>query len=181
MRDIVRLAVVVGVLLPLPALAQTANPPQIGVSGIRLASFSPQRAFAESDEGKAGLARLTALQEKRAREVEERNTALQAREQALTQSLARLSNAVRSQRTKELEKFRLDTQRFIQDAQAEWAGAQRDVEDAFAAKVAPALDLVARRIGVQLVVNLDDPVIVWADPVIDITADVVKQLALAAR
>ena len=153
--------------------------PQLGVSGIRLACFSPQRAFAESAEGKAGIATLTALQEKRAREIEERNKALQAQEQALQQSLAVLSEDARSQRTKELEKFRLDTQRFVQDAQAELLGAQRDIESAFVARLRPAVEQVARSRGIQLVFNLDDDSIAWADASLDITAEVVKQLALA--
>ena len=34
-------------------------------------------------------------------------------------------------------------------------------------------------LALQLVVNLDENALVWADPLLDITADVVKQLARA--
>jgi Skp family chaperone for outer membrane proteins len=152
---------------------------QIGVSGIRLACFSPQRAFADSEEGKAGLARLKALQDKRAREIEERNKTLQSEEQALQQMLTGLTEEARSQRSKEVEKFRLDTQRFVQDAQAEVLGLQRDIASEFVARLRPAVAAVAKDKGLQLIFNLDEATIAWADTSMDITAEVVKRLARA--
>src|ERR1700733_5652281 len=131
MRGLAGLVIVVSTLAAPSAFAQapaSQDLPQFGLSGIRLACFSPQRAFSESSEGKDGIARLSALQERRAREVEERNKTLQAQEAALQRSSAVLSEEARSQRTKELEKFRIDVQRFIQDAQAELLGLQRDIE-----------------------------------------------------
>ena len=67
-----------------------------GLSGLRIAFFSPQRAFSDSDDGKAGLARLKALDEKRGREVEARTTELRKREEALKASLGMLSADGRS-------------------------------------------------------------------------------------
>ena len=163
-------------VLVLPLSTSAQDQPTLGVSQIRLASFSPQRAFAESAEGKAGIARLNALQEKRAREIEARNKALQAQEQALQQSLAVLNDEARSQRTKEVERFRLDTQRLIEDAQAELLGLQKDIEGSFVVRLRPAIEQVARTKGVQVVMNLDQPTIVWADPALDITAEVVARL-----
>jgi hypothetical protein len=61
MRTIVCLLMLVGVCLPVSAQAQTQQPLQSGSSGVGLACFSPQRAFAESADGKAGIARLSAL------------------------------------------------------------------------------------------------------------------------
>jgi outer membrane protein len=145
----------------------------------RLGSLSPQRAFAESAEGKAGIARLTALEEKQAREIAEKNKALQLQETALQEAGPSMSEAARRQRTRELEKFRVDVQRFIQEAQADFLGAQRDIESAFVVKLRPAVEKVAKAKGLQLVVNLDASMVVWADPAIDITSEVVKQLASA--
>jgi Skp family chaperone for outer membrane proteins len=148
-------------------------------TGIRLASFSPQRAFADSAEGKAGIATVNALQEKRAREIEDRSKAIVAREQALQQVFGVLSEDVRAERLKDLEKLRLEAERFVQDAQAELLGVQREIESAFAAKLRPALDRVAKNKSIQLVFNLDEPSIAWADPALDITTEVVQQLAVA--
>lgn len=143
----------------------------------RLAGISPQRAFAESAEGKAGIARLSALEDKQTREIAARNKALEAREQALAASSAVLSAEARAQQSREVEKFRVDIQRFIQEAQAELVGTQREIEGAFLGKLRPAVEQVARTRQLRLVVNLDADSVVWIDPAIDITSDVVKQLA----
>ena len=70
-------------------------------------------------------------------------------------------------------------QRFIQDAQAEVTGVQREVEKAFVFKFRPAVEKVAKEKGLQIVFNLDNGLISWADTSLDITPEVVKQLALA--
>ena len=128
-------------------------------------------------EQKAALARLTALRNEKTREIDEENQILQTQEQALLQSTALLSEAARTQRTKEVETFRVNVQRFIQDAQSELLGVQRDLEGAFLVKLKPALAEVVKKNELVLVFSLDEPAILWADPVLDITAEVVKQLA----
>ena len=178
MKAVVRLLIILfWALLPVPALAQTQDQSPSGLSGVRLAVFSPQRAFAESPDGKAGSATLRALQEKRKREIEERTKTLQAQEDVLKRSLGVLNEDSKSQQTKQLEKLRLDTQRFIEDAQAELLGVQRDIENAFALKLQPALEQVVKSQGIQLVFNLDSGTIGWFDPSLDITTEVVKQVA----
>jgi Skp family chaperone for outer membrane proteins len=151
--------------------------PAAALAGMKLACFSPQRAFAESVQGQAALARLTALRNQKAREIDEKNQALQTQEQALSQSTALLSEAARTQRSKEVETFRVNVQRFIQDAQSEMLGVQRDLEGAFLVKLKPALAEVVKKNDLALVISLDEPAILWADPALDITGEVVKQLA----
>src|SRR5215472_14338709 len=178
-RPVRTLMAAAAVLVPLHAHAQspvsfTAQATLVG----RIACFSPQRAFAESADGKATLARLTALQNEKARAIDERNKDLQVQEQALERSSALLSESARTQRTAEVQKLRIDVQRFIEDAQAELMGMQRDAENAFVVKLKPALAKIAHDKGLQIVFNVDDGQVAWFDPSVDITADVVRQLAL---
>jgi outer membrane protein len=164
--------VVVSLFVLFPASAYAQSP----LTDVRLAFFSAQRAFAQSVIGKTAQARLSALEAERAREIEVRNRTLEAQRQALTAASGLLDTAARSQRAKELEKFEVDLQRFIQDAQAEMMGAQRDVESAFLAKIRPALDQVAKERGLLLVINEDAGLVAWADPVLDITPEIVKRI-----
>jgi outer membrane protein len=182
MKRIVRLLIVlVPTLSPMAVRAQApVASAQSAAAGIRLGCVSPQRVFSESAEGKAAIARLTALQEEKARAIAERNQALQSQEQSLQQNAPVLTEAARAQRSNAVERFRIDVQRFIQDAQAEVLGVQREVENAFVFKLKPAVEKVAKEKGLQIVFNLDDGLISWADSSLDITPDVVKQLALAA-
>ena len=87
-----------------------------------------------------------------------------------------LSPAVRQEREREIDRFQVDTQRFIQDAQAEFLGVRRQSEDAFLTKLQPALAAVAKEKRLLVVLNEDEGVILWADPVADITTEVVKRL-----
>ena len=174
-------AIVMIALGPVSASAQDqrATTPPLTAATFRAASFSPQRAFSESAEGKAGLARIEALRAEKTREIETRNKTLQTREQSLEQNTGVLSPEARIQRTNEIEKFRIDLQRFIQDAQAEVTGLQRDVEGAFLVKLKPAIERVAKEKGLQLIFNLDTDPIVWSDPSLDITTEVITRLARA--
>jgi Skp family chaperone for outer membrane proteins len=164
----------------LVAFAALCVPSQVlGQSlGLRIACFSPQRAFAESSEGKAVITRLSTLRDEKTRAIEEKNSALLAQERALEQNTPLLSESARTQRTNEVQKFRLDVQRFIEDAQAELLRVQRDAESAFVIRLKPAVAKVAQDKGLQVVFNVDDSGIVWFDPTLDITSDVVKQIAL---
>ena len=157
-------------LMPLTGLAQE--------SAGRLGCLSPQRAFAESAVGKAGIARLAALEDKQAKEIATRNQTLRSQEQALEQNGAILNPDARARQTREVERFRIDVQRFIQEAQAELVSTQHEIESAFLAKLRPAVERVAKAKQLQLVVNVDADSVVWSNPALDITAEVVKELAV---
>ena len=181
MKTHVRLLTAVAIaLVPLSAFAQLANPPQPAPAVVRLGCFSPQRAFSESAEGKAAIARLTALQDEKARVIDTKNNELQVQEQTLQNNEPFLNDDARNQRSNAVAKFRIDVQRLIQDAQADLTGEQCKVESAFLFKVKPVVEKVAKDKGLQFVFDLDSGLIAWADPSTDITSEVVKQLAVAA-
>jgi len=159
--------------LPSLSSAQGALPTD---AAARLAYFSPQRAFALSPDGKAAEARLSALEAERSKEIAARNARLQELQNSLEQNSSVLGDAARRQREIELERFQIDTKRFVEDAQAEFLGVQRNLENTFFGKLGPALDAVAKERGFLLVFNEDSGMLAWANPALDITADVVKRL-----
>ncbi len=157
-------------------LAGTASVSAQGPTLVRMAYFSPARVFAESSEGKALTARITVVESERARSLQERTAKIAEMERTLQQGASVLSEGARGQRMKELEKFRVDTQRFIQDTQAELMGVRRDAESAFLLKLTPAAEHVIKVNGIQLMFNGDSGVLWWADPRLDLTNEVVKAL-----
>jgi len=169
-------------VLAVSPLATAATPPSQTVASPdkTMAGFSFQRAFAASEQGKNGLATLTAFQQNKQREVDQRNRQLRDLEQSFQRSLATLAPTVREERFKEIDRFRVDTQRFIEDAQNEFFGVQRDVEGAFLVTLRPIIEQVIKDRGIHILVNLDDKDrVLAADPAIDITAEVIAQLANA--
>ena len=161
------------------AVAQTVPAPTAPGTLARVAYFSPQRAFSESAEGKAAESRLSTFQADRERVVAEKSKALQAQQVALESSASLLSDAVRLQRGKEVERLKIEVQRYIEDADAELGFLQREIQAGFLARLQPAIEQVAREQGFQLVLNADQGTFVWADPAFDITGEVVKRIAAA--
>ena len=166
--------VLVSLSLPSLAVAQGALPTDVASS--RLAYFSPQRAFALSADGKAAEAKLSSLEAAKSKEIAARTAKLKDMQDALERSTAVLGDAARRQREIDVERFQIDNKRFLEDAQAEFLGVQRDLENSFFAKLRPALDAVAKERGFLFVFNEDSGQLAWANPALDITGDVVKKL-----
>jgi Skp family chaperone for outer membrane proteins len=164
-------ALVLSIVLPSIAVAQSVQ--SLAGEPMRLAYVSPQRAFIESNDGKAAQARLTAIESETSREVESRSAKLKALQQGLAERASVLAERTRREREQEIDRFQIDLQRLVEDAQARFLGVRRDLENAFLTKFAPALDSVAKKRGLLFVLNEDSGVLAWADPRLDITPDVV--------
>lgn len=174
------LAVVLSALFAATASAQVQGTTSFD-AGLRLAVFSPARAFSTSVVGRAAQARLLATEQGRAKEIEARNKTLESRQQELARSASVLGEAVSAQRSREIEKFKIDLDRFIQDAQTELMGVQREVEGEFLTKLRPVLDQVATEKKLLLVMNADAEGVAWVHPTLDITQDIVARLDQAAK
>ena len=165
--------IAIGLSIAMPSIAAAQQPRVSGIDPIRLAYVSPQRAFSESNDGKAAQARLNAIHSKRSQELEARNTKLKTLQQELAQRSSVLAESAKREREQEIDRFQIDLQRFVEDAQAEFLGVRRDLENAFLAKLGPAVDSIAKKRGLLFVLNQDSGVLAWADPTLDITTDVV--------
>ena len=163
-------------VLSVPSLAFAQDQVLAELAGTRLAYFSPERAFAMSSDSKAAQAKLTALEAERGKELAARNAKLKDMQVALERGAAVLGETARRQREVEVERFEIDTKRFLEDAQAEFLGIRRASENTFFTKLRPALDAVAKERGYLFVLNEDSGLLAWANPALDITPDVVKRM-----
>jgi len=157
----------------LPSIAAGQSPQPASLDAFRLAWVSPQRAFYESNDGKAAAAKLNSLQAQASREVDARNAKLKTLQQELAARGTVLAESARREREQQIERFQLDMQRFMEDAQAEFLGVQRTLEKAFLAKFGNAVITVAKKRGLLFVLNQDSGVLAYADPTLDVTPDVV--------
>ena len=156
-------------------LAATPTHAQVSTS-VRMGYFSPSQVFALSASGQTLNARVTAVETERAKAVQERSSQLEQMERTLQQGTSVMSEAARGQRTKALEKFRIDTQRFIEDTKAEMMGVRRDAESAFLVKLRPAIERVIKDNAIQLLFNFDSGVLAWGDPGLDVTKQVIARV-----
>ena len=162
------------VTLPSIAAAQTALP--TSEAAARMAYFSPQRAFALSADGKAAQAKLASLEAERTKEITARTAKLKELQDALRKTEAVLAESVRAQREIEIQRFELDVKRFVEDAQAEFMGVQRNLENAFFAKLRPAIASVVKERKLLFLLNEDSGLLAWADPALDITPDIARRV-----
>ncbi len=159
-----------------PAAAPQAPPaPQARFQdGLKYAYINVQRIAAESADGKTATDRVKALNDQKVKELNDKNRQMQAAQQKLEQGGSVLSDAARAQLTAEIERQQRDIQRFTEDAQQDVQALQQQLQEDFQRKLNPVIDRVAREKQVHMVFSAADSGLVWADPGLDLTADVIR-------
>jgi outer membrane protein len=162
---------------PAPAQpAAPAPPPPKFQDGMKYAYVNMQRIAAESSEGRAAAEKLKSAQDGRQRDLQDKNKSLQTMQQKLDQGGSVLSEAARAQLQSDIEKTQRDLQRASEDAQQDLQNLAQQVEEEFTRKVIPMIDKVAKEKQVHFVFNAAQSGLVWADPGMDLTTEVIAAL-----
>ena len=159
-----------------PTPTPPPRPPEPFPAGAKIAFINPQAIFQQSVDGKAALARVNTLIQKKQKEGEDKAKLLQGNQQKLSTSGSVMNEAARNQLEREIDRQQKEIERFQQDAQAEINELQQEVQNDFLKKVNPVLDQVATEKGVHLVLNADAQFIAWANMGLDLSPEVVKKL-----
>lgn len=162
-----------------PAPAQPATPapaPKPFPEGAKVGYVVLQRIANESAEGKQATARIQALQQKKAAELQDKQKQLQGIQAKLEKEASVMSSTAQADLTKQAEKLNTDIQRFTQDAQAEIQELQAQLQQQFQTRIEPVLAKVGAAKGLHFIFNGPDSGLVWADQGLDISDDVIKQL-----
>ena len=165
---------------PAPAAALPAAPPVKFQDGLKYAYIRIDRIAAESGEGKVLNDRVKALNDQKVRELNEKNKALQSAQQKLDSGGSVLNDNARAQLQAEVERQQRDIQRFTEDAQQDLQALQQQLQEEFTRKLNPVLDKVAKEKQVHMVFNATESGLVWADPSMDLTSDIIKALDTGA-
>lgn len=180
-------AFIAALLVTLTATAASAQPPAPAAQppapfpeGAKVAFVVLQRIANESAEGKAASTRIQNLQQKKAAELTEKNKQLQGIQAKLEKEASVMSATAQADLARQAERLNTEIQRFTQDAQAELADLQQQLQSQFEARVTPVLEEVRKEKGLHFVFNAPDSGLVAADPGLDISADVIKKLDAAA-
>lgn len=165
---------------PAPAAA-AQTPPAPFPEGAKVAYVVLQRVANDSAEGRAATERIKALQQKRATELAEKQKQIQGIQAKLEKEVSVLSTTAQADLTKQAERINTEIQRFTQDAQAEIGELQQQLMQQFEARVQPVLDAVAKEKGLHFIFNAPEAGLIWADPGLDVSADVIKRLDATAK
>jgi outer membrane protein len=161
---------------PAPAPA----PPQPFPEGAKIAYINLQRVAQESSDGQAATKRITTLREEKEKDLIARNTKFEEARKRLETSASVLSESVRAAQQKDVERLQTDLQRATQDAQKTVEDLQTELQVEFERRLRPVLSEVASSKTLHMVFSQADSGVVWANPGLDITADVIKRLDAAA-
>ena len=150
-------------------------------SGAQQAYIDLQRVANESSEGQAANQQVQALSEERIRAIETRSVELRGSQQKLQQNANVMSAEAQLQLQRDIDRLNIEVQRLTQDAEAEVAELQQTLQIEFQQKLVPAIDRVAASRGLQFIFSVGDGGLIWANPALDITTDVVEELNKAAQ
>ncbi len=160
-----------------PAQAAPApRPPAPFPEGAKYAFVDLSRVAQESVEGKAQNAKVQAAVQQKQNDVAEKQKALQANQQKLQAGAGVLSEAAALALQKEIDRQNTELQRFQQDAQNELNELSQQAQVDFNNKLIPILDKVGREKGLFMIFSIADAGVAWADPGLDVSADVIKAL-----
>jgi outer membrane protein len=159
-----------------PAPAQQAPPKVPFQTGLKYAYVQLQEVAQSSAQGKAFNAKVQALQEQKVKELQDKNKALQAAQEKLEKGATVLNDAARAQLQSDIERQQRDVQRFTEDAQQEIQTLTQQLQQEFERLLLPIIDKVAKDKQVHFVFDAAQSGLVWADPSMNLTADVVKEL-----
>ena len=165
---------------PAPVVQQPAQPRPPFPTGVKYAFVYVQQIASESAEGKAATARINALQQQKATELDQKNKALQAAQQKLDQGGSVLNDAARAQLANDIDKQQRDIQRFTEDAQNDLQKLQQELQDDFQRKLTPVIAKVAQDKQLHMIFSVTDSGLVWGDPALDLTDEVIKAFDAAS-
>jgi len=162
-----------------PAQPAAAQPPRPFPENQKVAVVNFQRIEAESAEGKAFNAKAQSFIQQKQTQITEMEKKLAADQMKQQQQQSVLNEQARQQLESDIQRQQKEIQRFRQDAQEEVQNLLRDLQASFQRKLLPIIQQVAQERGIHLMLSFADSGLVWNDPGIDVTADVIKRLDAA--
>ncbi len=159
---------------PPPAVKQ---PPAPFPEGAKIAYVNLQQVFEESKDGKAARARSDELQNRKLKEIDDKRKQIEAN-QTLLKSPS-LPADKRAALSREVERGNTEITRLQQDAQRELQELQSELQNQFTRRLGPVTQQLAREKGLQMILTINAQTIFWADPSLDLTAELIRRLDAA--
>ena len=198
------IAAVVGSLVA--AVSATAQQPAAPASsfsvGAKYAYVDIQRIVEESADGQAANVKVQELSQQKIAEIDAKNNEIQGQVDALNAQLQEqqtklqqgqnvMSTEARLTLQREISRLQVELQRTNQDSQAEMQRFTQDAEAAvqelqqelqieFQDNLVPVIEQLAADKGLSFIFNAGEGGLIWADPELDITQELIDKLDQAS-
>ncbi len=150
------------------------TPPRPFPEGAKIAYFNPQAVVANSKEGKAGRAQLTQLQDKKIKEIQDKQKQVETDQNMI--SSPTMADDKRATLQKEIDRLQVEIQRMQQDAQQEMQELNNELQMSFNRRLAPIVAQVATEKGLHMVLIADPQTIYWADEGLDLSGEITRRM-----
>jgi Skp family chaperone for outer membrane proteins len=164
-----------------PQQAPAPQPPRPFPEGAKIAYVNINLIAANSEEGKAATGKIEEFVKKKRAEIQEKQKALEGLQSKLQQGLSVMSDQARQSLEKDITKQNRDLQILQEDAQTEQQQLTQQLQSEFQKKLFPVVDALAKEKGLHMVFSIADSGILWPDPGLDLTAEVIKRFDAAAK
>jgi outer membrane protein len=157
------------------------QPPAPYPEGAKTAFVDLQVIASSSAEGKAASTRIQEFQKKKQAELGDKQKSLKSMQEKLQSGGSVLSDQARGQLEKDIDKATRELQFAQQDANAELEQMQNESQSEFYRKLSPVLEEVAKEKGVHFLISIRDSGVLWANPGLDLSMEVVKRFDAASK
>ena len=134
---------------------------------------------AESLRGQELAEQLQALNEEKVGEINAMNTEMQASQEKLEQGANVMSETAAAQLQRDIGRLQVDIQRATEDAQVEIQALTEELQIYFQNSVYPIIEEVATEKQLHIVLSVTDAGVIWTEPGLNITADVITRFDAA--
>ena len=169
---------------PQAAPAEAAKPaaPAPFPEGARVAYIFMLGIFNGSADGKAAAARLQEWEKKKTAEIQTNAKEAEALQAKVNQGGTVLNDQARAQAQRDLQRLQREVTAMQEDAQQEGQGLRQQLLNEFSQKVNPIIAAVAKERGLHMVFSVSDEAnVAWADPGLDLTAEIIKRVDAAPK
>ena len=156
---------------PAPAAAPAPYP-----EGAKIAYVDLQAVASASNEGKAATGKIQELEKKKIGEIQAKNKLLEDARTKQTTGGSLMNEQARLALDKEVDKLTREVQYMQQEAQAERQQLQTELQVEFQRKLNPVLEAIGKEKNLHFILDAAGSGAVWADPGLDLTAEVIKRL-----
>lgn len=165
---------------PSAPAAQPVAPPKVPFqTGLKYAYVQLQEVAQASVQGKAFNARVQALNEQKVKELQDKQKQLQTATDKLEKSASVLADAARAALQTDIDRMQRDITRFTEDAQQEIQTLTQQLQADFERLLMPIIAKVANEKQVHFIFDAAQSGLVWADPTMNLTGDVIAALDAA--
>lgn len=148
--------------------------PSLSLADVKLGYVDIQRALTEVNEGREAKERLKSLLEKKQKELDREQQSLQREGEQLEKQASMMNEEARLTKQNQLrEKFMVLAQK-LEKGKMEMASMERTELDAIFKKMDPIIAQIAQREGLTMVFEKTDSGLVYAQPSLDLTNELVR-------